>query len=426
MRVRTLIRTSSALPALPLALGLVVLYYFAETRDRLDFWAVPHAPTLVQQSIQVMYALSYALVSATAAWQGARLTEAGVWHTAPCRPRWQIIALTLSPVVGLGWLMLGTPVVLAFMQRPTRPTWDSLPPLLLGLLLCGAHALIGFTVGRWVKPLLAAPGLASVVFVAVAFPHSMEPMVLRHIMGEYAVDLGFGESATAESLLAQLLPTAGLAGAVALGWARFRPAARALLAAALVTASTGAAYTIAKDWDHNPSIHTGGVTTVCRGTDPEVCMPEQAADSIGPVRDTIVRTYDLLRTYGVVDTPPKTVEDTMAHGRFAPDSTDDTLYLPLADAHRDHRVEAAVIEASVHFPCEAADPTSLRAVSMWLEKKLGHSTSYQRLAAGDPFYDRARHRELTERVDRISAQSAAEQAAWYRSTVTDACPGTPL
>lgn len=425
MRLRTLVRTSSALPALPLALALVVLYYTSGTSEQIAFWPYPYAPTLVQQPIELMYAVSYAVVSAAAAWQGARLKEAGVWQMAASRPAWQIITLALAPIVALGWLMLITPVVMAFVQTPTWPTWDSLPPLLLGMALCCAHALIGFSIGRWVKPLIAAPALMCLVFVVVAFPHSMNPPWLRHMMGEYSAQLGFGETATFASMAAQFLPTAGVAAAVGLAWIRRgHLAVRAGIGAALVVASTAGAYAIVEDWNFNPSLNAGRVTVVCSGRAPEVCMPEQARGDIAAVSAEVRDTYTKLKAYGVVEDVPRTVRDSIIYGRFEPDPSPTTAYIPLSLAWKSHAVAATIVDGTPKFGCDARPEASI-AVNMWLGRKLGHTISFESVARGNPFYTRAQHDEITRTVDEVSRKPVARQKAWYGQMLEDGCEEAP-
>lgn len=423
MRLRTLVRTSSALPALPPAIVLVVLYYTSGTREQIAFWPYPYAPTLVQQPIELMYAVTYAVVSAAAAWQGARLREAGVWQAAAHRPAWQIITLTLAPVVALGWLMFVTPVVMAFVQTPTWPTWDSLPPLLLGMVLCCAHALIGFSIGRWIRPIIAAPVLMCLVFVVVAFPHSMNPPWLRHIMGEYSAQLGFGESATLVSMVAQLLPTAGVAAAVALLWVgRWHLTVRVLLGTTLALAATTGAYALTRNWNFNPSLNAGQVTVVCSGQAPKVCMPEQARDDLPEVSTEVRTTYAKLKTYGVVKNVPKTVRDSIVYGRFEPEPSATTAYIPLSLAYKNDTVVATIVDGTPKFGCDA-DPEASTTVNMWLAEQLGRTISYESIAAGNPFYTRTQHEKITKTVDEVSNRPVAEQRSWYRQMLKDGCQG---
>jgi hypothetical protein len=421
VRIRTLVRTSSALPALPLALLLVVLYYASNTSKQIEFWPYAYAPTLVQVPLEPMYAFSYALASGAAAWQGARLKEAGVWQAGAFRRTWQIIALALAPVVALGWLMLVVPVVMAFAETPAWPTVDSLPPLLLGMALVCAHAVIGFSVGRWVKPLIATPVLMCLVFVVVAFPHSFSTMWPRHMVGEYDPQLGFGETATLDSMLAQLLPTAGLAAAVALLWTRLgRPAVRAGLGLVLTAACAATSYVIVRDWDFNPSLNAGKVDVVCAGDSPRVCMPSQGRGDLAAVSADVRATYAALKEYGVVDEIPRTVLDSIIYGRFTPGSAPGTAYLPLSFAYRNHAVADIVVGAAPRFGCQAK-PEAEETVNMWLARKLGHTVTYESVTRADPFYTPAEHARIVHTVDEVLGGSVTQQKAWYKRTVKQGC-----
>ncbi|MGP3951372.1 hypothetical protein [Streptomyces sp. 7N604] len=424
MRLKTLLRTSSALPALPLAIGLVALYYVSSTSRQIAFFPYPYAPLLVERPIEPMYPVTYAVVSAAAAWQGARLKDSGVWNAAPYRRIWQVIAAVLAPIIALGWLMFLVPVTMAFIQAPTWPTPASLPPLLLGMTLVVAHALIGFTIGQKIKPLIAAPVLLCLVFIVVAFSHAVEPLWLRHVMGEYTPMLGFPESATALSMLADLLPTAAAGGAAALFWVRGHALIRAALAVALVAVSTFASYSIVRTWGANPPLNIT-VAKVCQGQAPRICMPEQASGTITAVRDEMVRTYSMLETFGVIDHPPAVINDQLLYGRFTQDPTPSTRFLPLAVAYRDRHLVADVVEDSVRLPCEIPHLEEQRTISFWLSKKLGGNPTFEKVVKSDPYYTRRQHKKVMAEVDGASALPAAQQKSWYRATSKRACEGRP-
>ena len=424
MRIPTLIRSSTALPALVPALGLTLSFYFFSTHDQVAYWPYPYAPTLVQRSIEQVYALSYALVSAAAAWQGARFKESRVRESAPYRREWTIVALVLSPVVTVGWLILLVPVTLAFIERPTWPTPVSLPPLLLGMALCAAHGVIGFVVGQRLKPALAVPVMACGVFLLVSYPHAMEPFYLRHMSGEYFAHLGFAETATAASMVAQLLPTLGLAVAASLTLMRGHALLRSGLGLVVCVGAVLISHSIVKDWNYNPSVNVNAVRTTCTGTAPEVCLPVNAGRDAKAISDEVDRTFAVLEKYQVVDSPPKRVEEALDYGRFTPDNTKDTGYLLLSTAQQENRVNAEVIGTYVKFPCEMPQPTLRRAVLIWLEQKTGTTPSYERIAAGDPFYTPAQHQETLKAVAEVSAKSATEQVSWYRKISRSACEGS--
>ncbi|MFJ4987165.1 hypothetical protein ACIP9H_25575 [Streptomyces sp. NPDC088732] len=423
MRISTLVRSSAALAALGPALGLTLAFYFFSTHDQVVYWPYPYAPILVQRSIEQMYALSYALVSAASAWQGARFKESRVQDSVPYRRTGTVIAWTLTPVVAIGWLVLLVPVALAFAERPTLPTPESLPPLLLGMALCAAHGVIGFAAGQWLKPALAVPVMACGVFLLVSYPHAMEPFYLRHMSGEYFAHLGFAETASAGSMVAHLLPTLAVAVAVSLAWAPGHALLRGVLAVALCGSATFVSYSIVKDWNYNPRVNVATVPTLCTGAAPEVCLPENARGEAKEIGAEVDRAFAVLVEYKVVDAPPKRLEEALDYGRFTPKDTKETGYLLLSTAKERNRVGAEIIDRYTTFPCEAPQPTLRRAVLLWLEKKTGTMSSYGQIAAGDPFYSPTQHHEVLRSVTEVSAKPKAEQVAWYKSISRTACEG---
>ncbi|GAA2245132.1 hypothetical protein GCM10010232_35200 [Streptomyces amakusaensis] len=424
MRIRTRIRTSSALPALPLALGFVVLYYTENTHSQIDFFSMyPDASVLVQRPIESMYAFAYAVVSATAAWQGARLKEARVWESAPYRKTWQIIAAALVPIAALGWLMLLTPVVMAFVQTPAVPTVRSLLPLLLGMALTVAHALIGFTVGQKVKPLVAAPVLLCLTFVAVAFSHAVETTWLRHLAGEYSAALGFGESATLLSMLAQILPTTSLAVAAAAFWTGLSTVARLAVGASVVALCTASSYLIVKDWGSNPPVSVS-IDRKCVGEGPRICMPE-GAQRVDQAKRAADETYRMLMSYGIIDAPPEAVHDTMLFGRFTQKPTAATRYLPLSTAQREGSIEKYIIKDSARPACRIPTTEESRKIRFWLDLKVNQTPTFESVSTGDPYYTREKHSAIMGEVKKVSGLSAAGQKSWYRETAEKACEGRP-
>ncbi|MFF4824570.1 hypothetical protein ACFY20_16315 [Streptomyces sp. NPDC001312] len=117
------------------------------------------------------------------------------------------------------------------------------------------------------------------------------------------------------------------------------------------------------------------------------------------------------------------MEEALDYGRFTPDNTKETAYLLLSTAKQQNRISADIINTYVKFPCEAPQPTLRRAALLWLENKTGTMSSYQQIAAGDPFYSPAQHREVLRAVTEVSGKPKAEQVAWYRMISRSACEG---
>lgn len=424
MRFRALLRSSTALPIVPVAIAAAAFYYLVDGRDQVLYFPIASAPMLVATSIAAVYPVAYALAAATGAWQGARVRRDGVWLIAPLRQSASVIATALAPVVAMAWLMFLVPVVAAFVERPTMPTSESLPPLFLGLALSVAWAVIGFTLGQRVSPIIAAPVLACSVFYLVAVTGAVDPMFVRHMSGYYLGGPGFGESATIESMVAQFLPTAGLATAVALLWSRLPKLIMLVTGGALVLASTFASYSIVKDWNYNPSLNAGDVPLTCGGERPKVCLPEQASGELDEIHRTVRSAYEVLTTYGVTTTVPDvpdTVIERSIYGRFDPPAIDGTTYAFLLQGRKNGSAAGPLLIEEVRFGCDADDHLAYRVAQLWLGEKLGITRTFESYAGEDPYYTRKQHRELMKTVETVSRKPDAAQRAWYRKIKKTAC-----
>lgn len=420
MHLRALLRSSAALPVLPFAVIISIVYYFLDGRPQIHFAPIPTAPMLVNQSTGIIYPFAYAVVAAVAAWQGARTRADGVWEAGPHRRRWTVIAVALSPVVAVAWLMFLLPVTAAFIERPTIPTWDSLPPLFLGLALSVGWALIGFTFGHRVNPVIAVPLLACGIFYLVSYTYGRDQFFWRHMSGEYYQSLGFGEAATLESMAAQFLPTASIAVAVALLWGNLPRIAAIVAGGLVIVASTFSSYTIVKGWDHNPSIRTGNVAQACVGTAPRICVPEQARKELPEIQKSVGAVYSVLTAYGVVNEVPDTVRDRSSYGRFDPPPVEGTRYVPLLRGRKTGSVVGPMLVDEVRFGCDA-DGLSYRVVHLWLGEKLGITRTFESYTGEDPYYTREQHRHLMQTVGAVSAKPDAAQKAWFQRVKTKAC-----
>ncbi|MFJ9392822.1 hypothetical protein ACIRON_28655 [Nocardioides sp. NPDC101246] len=375
---------------------------------------------LVAAPIATMYPVAYGLAAAAGAWQGSRLRSDGTWLVAPVRRPAKVVATTLAPVVTMAWLMFVLPVAAAFLDRPTLPTWNSLLPLVLGLVLSTAWAVIGFVVGQRTSPIIAVPLLACGVFYLVAVTVAVDPMYLRHMSGYYTDGPGFGESATAESMVAQALPTAGVAVAVCLLWSRFHKLVTLVAGGAVIVAASFTSYSIVKDWNYNPSLNSGDLPTACAGTAPQICLPEQAEGDLDEIHQEVQSAYTVLTAYGVVDDVPKIVTERSMFGRFDPPAIDGTRYAFLLQGQKNRSVVGSILVEEIRFGCDA-DSLSYRVVQLWLGEKLGLTRTFESYAGEDPYYTRKQHRELMQTVATISAKPDAAQRKWFQDLKAKAC-----
>ncbi len=423
MNIRTALRSSSALWVAPAALGITILYYVKSGSGLTFIQDYGWAPTLVSEPLRSAYAFAYGVASALGAWESGRLRRGAVWDLAPVRSRYTIAAQALFPVVLLTWLMLLAPVCAALVQDGVLPTPVSLRPLVLGLLLCVAHAVIGFAVGTRVPAVIAAPVLAVVVWLIVATSHATSVPWRRHMLGEYSVALEYGETATLSSIVAEILPTLALAIGLALLWLPLRHVLpRVSLAIAVAVSGSGIAYTMVNDWGTAPPLNTAQAPMRCAGTAPRVCMPEATVGDIEAVRAEVTTAVDDLVALGITDTRPGTVTDSLTDGRHKAPSTVGTWRLGLTSGERQGTVRYRVVLEAVDFPCTRPDPHAARTATMWLAERTGVTAAYEAdLRHDDLSFGEPQRQALHETIEPVLALPENEQLSWYGQALDDAC-----
>ncbi|MGA5168892.1 MULTISPECIES: DUF7224 domain-containing protein [Streptomyces] len=402
---------------------LTLLYYFAGESAPL---AVFHgyAPALVAAPLMTLYALAYAVAAGLAAWESGRLTSSGVWALAAGRSRFHVAANALLPVFLLSWAVLIVPVSLSLARTTTFPTVDSLRLLVMALILCVAHAVIGFGIGIRAPRVIAAPIVAVVVWILVAFSRATHPYWLRHVSGQY-MDLDFGEVPGMASLVAPILFGGGIALGVALLWFPLRwLLVRVVLACIVAGLCTFGAYNIVKDWGHDPPMVTGQAPMECLGNAPKVCMPKATSSTLGTVRKEAVSVLDDLGSRGVTETP-SVITDRLADGRSGLPSTQKTWRIGLTAAAQRDEVRFEVLTAAVRFPCRRVDPVTGHAAWLWAASVTGEEKAYRaRVAQETQTPDAVRaEKQVQDIVQRVLAQPAKEQGTWFRQTLISACRG---
>ncbi|ANW18899.1 hypothetical protein [Streptomyces clavuligerus] len=331
MRLKTSLRISCVPWAAPVAVALSLFYFFYATGiagDRL----YGYAPSLVSAALEVLYAFAYGLAAGLAVWESGRMRAAGVWAMAPVRSRYRVAWNGIAPAVYCAWLLLVLPVTVALVGARTLPTLPGLAPLLLAMVLCVAHGAIGFAVGLFVPRLVAAPVMATAVWLLVAFTVASDAFWKRHVSGQYPTAFEFGEAAAYGSYLPHLLFTGGIAAGVALLWIPLRPrAVRAALALAVMAVLPFIAYQKVKTWGPNPPLLSQQAPLECMGEAPEVCVPETGPTPAREVWKETVQVLGELRCAGGPARPGRIV-DRMTDGRAAPPSTRDVWRLHLTYA----------------------------------------------------------------------------------------------
>lgn len=421
MKLTTLFRSSPALWAAPVAVALPLLYYIGgpghPPPDAFGF-----APEITSYPLRFAYSFAYAVTSALAAWVSGTLRQAGIWHMNHARSRYRIAGQALLPVVALAWLMLILPAMVALAVEGVWPTWDSVSALIVGMIVCVWHAVIGFTVGRWVPKVIATPVLAVVTWVAVAFTVTADAPWVRHVSGAFPEQLMFGEAPAWGALWPHVAFTGSVALAMMVAWVPVRR--RALpVAAALAVAAAGVTgtYEGVKDYGYNPPLKTYAVTMECGSTGrTKVCMPEQTATALP---QAVAATRKVLAAFGEagVPTSPKTVVDSMPEGRFYTPSTASTWRVPLTRATDRHDAVFAVTIAATGMTCSQPDPLLRRVVIAWAAHVTGTTQSWERLRKtidrqGSPG-------DVDDMLRDVLSRPAKAQASWFVDASRRACAG---
>ncbi|NGO70879.1 hypothetical protein [Streptomyces boncukensis] len=432
MNLATRLRSHSALWASPLALGLVLYYFFRFFQDDYEVikGEITYAPEIVSLALDPTYALAYAAASCLAAWESGRLKRDGVWAGAPARSRYRIAAHALFPVLVLAWAMLVLPVLLALAREGVAPTWACVPLPAMTLLVATAHCAIGFGVGAVVPRLLAAPLLAAGVFYGVASSASSgERLWPRHVLGQYSRVLTFGEHTTWTSLAPHVLFAGGLAAGVALLWvpARNRHLRSAVpaLACAVALAGTLTAYSIAKDWGASAPVSVGHADLDCSGSTPRVCVPAAGHADPSEARTDAEAVLSELAAAGVRVKPPRTVSDNIVNGVHPRSSTKGTWWLPVTSSQRKGTTRYEVVKQAVHFPCKrTTDIVASRSAMLWASGTVGEGKRYLKWQRGEmlQFANGDKVLGLVEkRVAEVRRTSRAAQASWFRGELRRAC-----
>ncbi|WP_050514976.1 hypothetical protein [Streptomyces rimosus] len=430
MRLWSRVRTSSALWAAPFVAAIPLLYYIGGAGKPVGE-VYEYAPTVVSAPLYAAYAFAYAAVAALAAWEGGRLKEAGVWRLAPARSRYRIAVGALWPVVVLGWLTVILPVVVALVDYGVWPTGPSLRPVWLAMVMCLAHAVIGFAVGQRVPKAIAAPVLAIGVWVVVSYSVTLDPAWLRNVSGAFFNKLMLGEAVPYRVLLPHVLLTGSIALALALGWARLGKAVlRMVLALAVIAAGSGTACAMAADWGYTPPLLADQAPMACSGSAPRVCVPRTLGGVLKPAQREV---SEVIKAFGAagVGLAPALVSDSLTQGRQAGErpSTARTWRPPLTAAAREGQLRYAVTVAAVVPPCLRPDPARMLAATLWATGLTGTQRDLRKdvvtNSTGAPdemaVRDRAEQAYLKART-----LPEDEQATWYRATLRAACPaGSP-
>lgn len=370
------------------------------------------------------YPFAYAVASSLASWESGTLRQAGVWEMSTGRSRFLIAAQSLLPVVLLAWAMLILPVSVALLMEGVWPTWLSLRPLIMGLIVALCHTVIGFAVGRWLPRIVAAPLLAVTTWVAVAFAVTVDTPWVRHISGQFPEQLMFGEAAAFDALWPHVAVAGSLALAVALLWA---PARLAWLPWALslcvLAGGIVGTYSAVKDYDYNPPLLTAATDMSCARTThqgPRVCMPQATASPLPQAVEYTEQVLTSLRDAGV-ERRPELVIDSLPDGRFSKPSTATTWRAPLTLAAQQKNLKFALVVTAVRLDCARPDPLLRRVTIAWAARITHTEEAWDRFRARIDRGHGQSYGVVDRKLDEVLALSPQAQAAWFNDSVSKAC-----
>ncbi|WP_405466224.1 hypothetical protein OG333_36920 [Streptomyces anulatus] len=449
MNLRARLRTSPAVWSAPVWVGIIVFYFFYVVHledSRAEVVAGPlWAAEQVALVLSFFYAFAYALTVGLAVWEGGRLVQDGVWALAPARTRVRVAVHALAPSVAAGWLVLAVPVVMRLVETGLLPSPAAVAPLLMGMGIVCAYALLGCVLGHVAPRVIAAPLACVTVFYFVSGSGGYsDPVWPRHTLGQIDTSLAFGEHYGVLTVLLPFLFIAAVAGAVAAWWL---PTSRRWLvrtAAFAVALCVGVACAReASGWGFGDGpVVAGNAPVRCVGEAPRVCMAETggAIDSLHEVRTQVVGSVHRLQAAGVRVKMPDTVSDALLAERHRKRSSATQWWLPLSRQAGESgggmvNIRYAVLLASVQFPCTL--PTAFEpgksadwvvphdAATLWAAQKIDAEAPY--LAWRRSEYGAIQNAdEVLEKVRKLADDtsgltSETEQKVWFHDEQQKAC-----
>ncbi|MFJ4919473.1 hypothetical protein [Streptomyces sp. NPDC088725] len=421
MKFSTSLRSGSVRWAAPVILFLTGLYYVVGEKAPLAS-SYHYAPSIVAEPLQTLYALAYATAAALACWESGGLRNARILALAPARSRFRIAANTLAPVLVLSWAVLLIPAAISLARSATVPSLDSLRLPLAGMVLCVAHAILGFAVGCWIPRIIGTPIVAVADWVTVAFTRAVLPYWPRHVSGQFD-SIGFGEVPDFVTIGVPILLAGGVAAGLMILWLpRGWLALRVMVAAVVAVGGVLGAQREASEWSATAPLTAGHVAMKCTGSAPRVCVPEFNARYLAQFQRDTANALHTLRGAGATSASPRLITDGYVDGRLQKSSTDAEWHMVLTGPLQSGDAVYQVMIRSLHFRCDQVPARSAHSAWLWAAKKTGQEKQYlkRRQAEGrDPVAQKL-EKQVQADVALILAEQRAEQAEWIRHTL-DTC-----
>ncbi len=423
MRFSSAFRTHSAVLAFPVV-GLFFAYVFLTSTRHIDrLIAVPWPAQAASYAVHAPIPMAAAAVAGLAAVEATRLRALGTWELGAARSTWRIAAQPILIAV------LSLSVLTAGVTAGGLWVVGVLPDLyvlhLMGIVvvLLTAHAVIGFVIGRRFHALYAAPLVAVMVFVGVAFPLGTESYWAHHVTGAITL-LGFGEVYSPAMTAAALLPTVCLAVACVV-LAASRRIRVASVAVSLVIAVGGlvAAYGITKDWRSIAPAAKGLAPVTCEGDMPEVCLPSAGSEHISEIQAELAEMTGKLQAKGIITERPTRITDLTVAEVQQRDTRGEHWALDLVPGDAKQALQENIALSVVGMPCAKPDWDALHYNTLWVARTTGVESEYLAWLSRETrqFSQGQSRGQLLAEMARVNKLPVQEQKAWYAEQLRHAC-----
>ncbi|MFE9532699.1 hypothetical protein [Streptomyces sp. NPDC006691] len=296
MRIRTMLRSSSAVIVLPI---LVVFLMTALGHQLTAGTTVGYWPSATGTSV---YALPFigTACAGMGAWEGARLTRGRVFDQAGVRSPLAVSASVLVPVLGAGVVACSAALALSAGSAGVGAGLPDVGILAVELALVLANTLAGFCLGRRLPALISVPVALVGAFVANAYPVAWSVLWLRHLVGGgLSGCCALDQVPDARAVWSALLFAGGLSAACGAVISRRRLRAAPVIALAVFVAGAGGAVATARGLGPDAARPRPSAGLVCeRGTSATVCLWPEVADA-ALVRGETQQAVARLRAFGV-------------------------------------------------------------------------------------------------------------------------------
>ncbi|MFF1909116.1 hypothetical protein [Kitasatospora sp. NPDC058218] len=385
---RTVIRTSAALRAAPVALVWILMYSGKMTGWITDgYW-----PSLTAQSTFLLNFTAPA-VAACGAWEGLKVRRSAILDTAPARSATAIALSALAPVLVLGTLSVLAALAVFLPQTSGVPGWPTPVIITVELLVVLAHTAVGYALGLTLPRLLAVPFALVASFLWMAYPSTLDAFWVRQLNGRNLTECcALDEVPALRAVGAPAVAVLGLLAAAWI-WTAVRDGRR-LIAVVALAATTAAGAWIAAPLGYRAATARPASEQTCTTATPRVCLwPEQKAEAAN-ITEWATQAQQRLHAAGLT-------EATTVSPLSTRPSRDEVQSL-VALGHIPNRAPQCAMERNGRWPgVEAVAP-----LSSWLKLTAGVT----------PRTVEGRYREQEVRIaGQVMTLPHDEQLAWFRA-----------